>query len=641
MKKYIILMLYLIISLIGYGQTNVGGSPYSWMMNEPALRSTTDITTINMPGLDIDQLNAEDEIDEKQGKAFRFGYTHNVNLNLDNSGTWKNLSDGGRLWQLKIYSPDAKSINLTFDKFWLPEGAKMYIYSEDRKNILGAFTALNNNGTKKNLKGFATSLIFSNSIVVEYYEPKDITEGVISIDNVVSGYKYSFGEQMQRSLSRTTIEDFDLWDNEFNGMAWIWHAGGIYGVGILLNNTNGDNKPYCITILKDGKEIDPSQIIFTWKAGGYFFKRSDCETNGAKLLTSFKLEDGSDDLNKRMHFFELTESPVGLSQISGPYFTGWDCSGIAKKGGALLGIDSEFCALYLPSNKFVSSHFGGYYPDFGVGKYSENYWREDLMYPLVFHDSDPHYALYGPLFSNTHSLMGFYIKETLIEGVTSTTKSSRESPPFINNIPLYYKFSLLFNEPSGIVREKLDPQDKISSLSNVLPGTSVNKDLVISGQTITSSSVFSGLNIDISNMTVSNKATVLINAQGTIVMKPNTILSAGTTVIISAHPPKNSNQTKVLSTRNLEDINSINNNIYLQKAVSLYPNPTNGILNFRCSEVGLECSVNIYSMAGALIYSNDKLVDGNIIDLANQTRGIYIAKIQVGEEVKTEKIILQ
>ena len=66
-----------------------------------------------------------------------------VILNLENSGRWQELSNGDRLWQLTIRCPQALSINLLYDRFWLPEGGKFFVYTTDRKHSIGAFTSIN------------------------------------------------------------------------------------------------------------------------------------------------------------------------------------------------------------------------------------------------------------------------------------------------------------------------------------------------------------------------------------------------------------------------------------------------------------------------------------------------------------------
>lgn len=108
-----------------WGQVSEGGVPYSFLNPTPS-----NIHTVTMPPVDRAALLAEDEIERQRGKHIppRFGVPFEVDLGLDNAGTWTELANGDRIWRLKIIAPGAFSINLLYDDFWLPEGARFYIY---------------------------------------------------------------------------------------------------------------------------------------------------------------------------------------------------------------------------------------------------------------------------------------------------------------------------------------------------------------------------------------------------------------------------------------------------------------------------------------------------------------------------------
>ena len=146
---------------------------------------------IVMPAIDTIKLQAEDKEEEQLGIPPRFGFIHSVELNLLDAGYWHTLETGDKLCQLTIVCPDALSINLLYDKFWLPEGAKFFIYSQNKRHHIGAFTDFNNKGTKNAVEGFATGLIYGNTIILEYYVPENCTEkAIISISGIVHGYRY-------------------------------------------------------------------------------------------------------------------------------------------------------------------------------------------------------------------------------------------------------------------------------------------------------------------------------------------------------------------------------------------------------------------------------------------------------------------
>lgn len=170
-------------------QISTNEEPVSFREKTLSRSPSRDIRT--MPVLNMNLIAQEDMRDEANGIPPRFGYSHKVDFNLQNSGNWQELSNGDKLWQLTIRCPQALSINLLYDKFRLPEGGKFFIYTSDRKHSIGAFTSVNNKGNKGNVQGFATGLLYGDEIMLEYYHPEQISEqAIISVAYVVQGYRY-------------------------------------------------------------------------------------------------------------------------------------------------------------------------------------------------------------------------------------------------------------------------------------------------------------------------------------------------------------------------------------------------------------------------------------------------------------------
>ena len=107
----------------------------------------------------VEELNTEDQENEGDNENvpprlailyLSMGYDQCWQLDCTNK--WRQTLDNG------ISSPNALSINLLYDKFWLPEGTSLFLYSKDKKQYMGGFTSINNKGDSINLKGFATVL---------------------------------------------------------------------------------------------------------------------------------------------------------------------------------------------------------------------------------------------------------------------------------------------------------------------------------------------------------------------------------------------------------------------------------------------------------------------------------------------------
>jgi hypothetical protein len=163
MKNINFIIIAAVLTLSGvsvYGQISTDESPVSFSADIVLASDARDVKTL--PDLDMETIHQEDEEDEPNGIPPRFGYRHEVNYNLDNSGTWTTLPNDDKIWQLELYCPEALSINLLYDKFHLPEGAKFFVFSSNGEHAIGAFTSENNKGDAENVQGFATGLIYGD-----------------------------------------------------------------------------------------------------------------------------------------------------------------------------------------------------------------------------------------------------------------------------------------------------------------------------------------------------------------------------------------------------------------------------------------------------------------------------------------------
>jgi hypothetical protein len=77
-------------------------------------------------------------------------------------------------------------------------------------------------------------------------------------------------------------------------------------------------------------------------------------------------------------------------------------------------------------------------------------------------------------------------------------------------------------------------------------------------------------------------------------------------------------------------------------AISIFPNPNNGILNLQLSE-NVQFSdvqnISIFDLKGALMYKNASFIEK--IDLKNAVKGIYVVKIQCTNGLFVKKVVLK
>ena len=113
----------------------------------PALHPKADLNMATipvktMPTVNNEKLLQRDSIREKLDVPFRFGEGFEVDFSLKD-GKWKKTK-AGRVWNLKIHSKGAYSINLILDELHLPKGGELYLYNENRDVVYGPVTSSQN-----------------------------------------------------------------------------------------------------------------------------------------------------------------------------------------------------------------------------------------------------------------------------------------------------------------------------------------------------------------------------------------------------------------------------------------------------------------------------------------------------------------
>ena len=135
MRKFYSFLLLVFISTLSYTQVTNSGQPVSWGLN-----LDNQVEKITLPDFDLDAVKAEDAINDYKFEApWRFGYMHSVDYGFDD-GVWSTLENGDRIWRILITSKNALSLNFIFDDFYMPEGGYIYLYNNQRTDLLGHMT---------------------------------------------------------------------------------------------------------------------------------------------------------------------------------------------------------------------------------------------------------------------------------------------------------------------------------------------------------------------------------------------------------------------------------------------------------------------------------------------------------------------
>ena len=144
MKRISIILISFLISINAFAQLQTHEMPLSSFLKN---NKRTEIPQKDLQAIDIEAELKKDEVNNIEN---RYGVCENVAIDIKKEGATQRVEASnadevsGTLYLYKIYSPNSKSLRVTFGNYYLPEGAKLFIYSPDHSVTAGAFTSINN-----------------------------------------------------------------------------------------------------------------------------------------------------------------------------------------------------------------------------------------------------------------------------------------------------------------------------------------------------------------------------------------------------------------------------------------------------------------------------------------------------------------
>ncbi len=334
----LILAFLLIINSKTYSQISEGGIPKSFETNTEKF----EIDKLELEAPNLSELEKYDNFAEKNGENQRIGISLPVGISTENSGTWTVLTDGSKIWQLEITSKGAKALGLYYDRFSIPEGAKLFVYSGNKKQIIGAFTSKNNPLRQE----FSNELILGETTIIEYNEPKNTSEKLeLYINNVA--YFYRGISNFDKNTNWTEPSEScevnvncspagDNWQDEKRGIARILlteNGSQYWCSGSLINNTSQDCKPYFLTAYHcsgGASASDHNQWVFyfNYESSSCTSPTSEPTSNslvGCSVKSTSDINGGTD-----LQLLELNSTPPDNWNT---YYNGWDRSTTAATSG--------------------------------------------------------------------------------------------------------------------------------------------------------------------------------------------------------------------------------------------------------------------------------------------------------------------
>ncbi len=340
---FIIPWVFSLSPLISSAQLSSGGDPLFPEVN----RSLQNKLRLEIPAPDISKLEQEDRLFEESGLPERMGVNIPVNIKMESAGIIASVNGTEQTWLLNISSGGAYGLGLYFSEFSLPEGARMFVYSEDKNQVLGSFTSINNQKSNK----FAVEVVQGESLFIEYTcLLSDANVSAFEIGEVLYVYKPVFFSGSQAFDLRDSgscevnaaCSEGDNWRKEIKSVTRILIKNGnssYWCSGTLMNNTSADFSPLIITAdhcARSWSETyatpdDVSQWIFyfnyeTTGCGDEVVSDDKSLTGAVKLASSSPMQNNGSD------FYLVLLNDLIPADYE-PYFAGWDNTGSLSDSG--------------------------------------------------------------------------------------------------------------------------------------------------------------------------------------------------------------------------------------------------------------------------------------------------------------------
>jgi hypothetical protein len=303
----------------------------------PGAADLTSAESVILPTLDRQALLAEDAVAsgaERRPRPNRFAVAQHVALSPSDFGAWTTLDDGWRAWRGDVTSPGALSLNLRFDTFELPAGARLWIHDGNGATLHGPFTAAD----RDRKGGLSTPVVLGDTVAVELLvPPKHPTTELFSIGQVNHGYR-AFGERLDAAKQGSCNIDVvcpegDGWRDQIRSVARYTittSEGTFLCTGTLVNNHRMDERPLFLSADHCGvtPNTDHTMVVY-WNyespicgnlSGGSLAQSQI----GASTLAQWDWDSGSDFL-----LVALNDTPPASANV---HYAGWDATGATPFG---------------------------------------------------------------------------------------------------------------------------------------------------------------------------------------------------------------------------------------------------------------------------------------------------------------------
>lgn len=301
---------------------------------------------LSLPAPDIGATLAADAA-RPAPKPYRFGVSIPGLVTPLTHGRWQTLSDGTRLWQLRVEATGARSLNFGFTRFQIPDGAELRVSRPDGRDRHGPYLA--RHATAGQLW---TPPVNGATAIIELRLPAAARDVGLELTQVNYGFRSFNNEETDPKALPCNIDvacpQGDEWRNEIRAVARILVSGVYACSGTMLNNTAQDFRPYFLTANHcfDASGAEAASVVALWNyqknkcggdpnpaGGGLLGDNSGNNQTGATMRANaiYRSPGVEFVMNAQPDFalLELSQRPPPEFQV---YYSGWDRRDLAPVG---------------------------------------------------------------------------------------------------------------------------------------------------------------------------------------------------------------------------------------------------------------------------------------------------------------------
>lgn len=326
--RYRFTLLVVLTTLSLHAQISEGGLPPGFSPDIQALFIAGKTTEpVVLPKLDTDRAWKEDSDTPGQN---RFAAPIAADISMENAGAWTNLPDGSRVWRCGVHSDGALGLVLQFDALHLPPGAKLFVYSADRKWVRGAYTERSMTPSGKFLLG----VVPGATAWLECVEPAEV-QGQTNLHIHRVDYAYDRNAMVDAQVAGVTgfaqSVPCHLNVNCTQGANWQTEKRGIMRIlmvfsnglgwcsGTTIANTSGTPEPYVLSA-NHCQLIGTNPDFSMWRFD-FGYESADCNNPATEPVEKSVLgcQRKSAGMGLDFMLLRMTSLPANYNV----YFNGW------------------------------------------------------------------------------------------------------------------------------------------------------------------------------------------------------------------------------------------------------------------------------------------------------------------------------